>query len=373
MKSFICFLLLFINLSVQAGTLKKSPPKAQESLPPINLIIDTDLGWDDWLALAYLFSKSKFSGRVINILGISVAGTGEVHLKVGVKNLLGLLELYRAKMTPVLPGSNVTVSGYPHPFPSFIRSSADHMNNQTLPKTDRTAIHTDLPPQQALAEYYSDWIKSVNGTVSYLAIGGFTNLALALREPRFRELLKSRDFEVLSMSGALKVSGNIPPIEKKNKDKWAEWNIYIDPIAAQEVVQSSVDLTMVPLDFTNYMVISKDTLGKMREKYHETGCRDAMKFILDSTLFTNEQTPRLDFFDSSAAYSLYNDNPAKVVKNLPIRIVTDDTEHSGQIVVDAKANNTVRFFLEPENVDAMEEDLIDAFALLGREEACLPL
>ncbi len=44
-----------------------------------NIIIDTDMGWDDVLAIALLVKNPN-----INILGITVTGCGETHLEDGV-------------------------------------------------------------------------------------------------------------------------------------------------------------------------------------------------------------------------------------------------------------------------------------------------
>ncbi len=83
------------------------------------------------------------------------------------------------------------------------------------------------------------------GEVSIVAVGPQTNLALALlKEPRLQDEIAS----IVFMGGALGLDpkfgrGNITPV--------AECNIWFDPLAADIVFKSGIDLTMVSLDVTN--------------------------------------------------------------------------------------------------------------------------
>ncbi|EJT98988.1 nucleoside hydrolase [Dacryopinax primogenitus] len=78
------------------------------------------------------------------------------------------------------------------------------------------------------------------GTVTILAAGPLTNIALALREqPEI--VMKAR--RIVAMGGALDVPGNTSPV--------AEFNFYADPYAAQEVIQfPQLPLFLLPLDIT---------------------------------------------------------------------------------------------------------------------------
>src|SRR5262245_2081040 len=73
-----------------------SAPSTIPAGPPRPVIIDTDMGADDWLAILYLLRRPD-----IDVLAISVAGTGETHCAPGVRNALGLLELARYRNIPV--------------------------------------------------------------------------------------------------------------------------------------------------------------------------------------------------------------------------------------------------------------------------------
>ena len=56
------------------------------------------------------------------------------------------------------------------------------------------------------------------------------------------------------MGGAIHVPGNIHSDWPEIDNNTAEWNIWVDPLAAQEVFSAGLSLHLVPLDATNQMV-----------------------------------------------------------------------------------------------------------------------
>ena len=86
-----------------------------------------------------------------------------------------------------------------------------------------------------------------------LALGPLTNIAKALEANRGR-LRGIRS--VVVMGGAISAAGNLGDGGVfKTDNKVAEWNIYIDPLAASKVFTSDVPIEMVPLDATNRVPI----------------------------------------------------------------------------------------------------------------------
>jgi len=59
------------------------------------------------------------------------------------------------------------------------------------------------------------------------------------------------------MGGAVKVDGNVGNSGVGINNKHAEWNIYIDPVAANIVFNSGVPITLIPLDATNDAPITR--------------------------------------------------------------------------------------------------------------------
>ncbi len=102
------------------------------------------------------------------------------------------------------------------------------------------------------------------GTVTLCTLGPLTNIALALEKapdiaPRVRELVM--------MGGGFFEGGNITPA--------AEFNIYVDPEAAQAVLKSGIPVVMMPLDVTHQLL----TLKKRVEAIRAIGTRPAIAMV----------------------------------------------------------------------------------------------
>jgi purine nucleosidase len=90
------------------------------------------------------------------------------------------------------------------------------------------------------------------GEITIASLSPLTNLALALQKapdiaPRIRE--------IVMMAGAYFEGGNITPS--------AEFNVYVDPEAADIVLRSGVPITMLPLDVTHKMLSTPDRLNRI--------------------------------------------------------------------------------------------------------------
>jgi purine nucleosidase len=91
------------------------------------------------------------------------------------------------------------------------------------------------------------------GTVTIVSLSPLTNLGLALeRAPD----IAARIREIVMMAGAYFEVGNITPT--------AEFNVYVDPEAADLVLRSGVPITMLPLDVTHKMLSTPQRLARFR-------------------------------------------------------------------------------------------------------------
>ena len=91
------------------------------------------------------------------------------------------------------------------------------------------------------------------GTVTLCPLGPLTNIALALvREPRIAKRVK----QIVLMGGGYFEQGNVTPS--------AEFNIYVDPHAADIVLRSGIDIVMMPLDVTHKALTSRAWVEGMR-------------------------------------------------------------------------------------------------------------
>ena len=208
---------------------------------PRSIIIDSDPSPDD--AVAFLVALA--SPEELNVLAITTVA-GNVPLPLTSKNARKALELGNRAATPVYAGA----SG------PLVRKliTAEHVHGRT------GFDGYELPdPTMPLADGFApdaivDLVMSrPAGEVTLCCLAPLTNIALALaKEPR----LASHVREIVLMGGAFSEGGNITPA--------AEFNIYVDPEAAQRVIECGAPITMIPLDCTHQALTTKSRLDKLR-------------------------------------------------------------------------------------------------------------
>lgn len=203
------------------------------------VVVDTDMGLDDALALLYLGSRDD-----VAIRAVTVEGDGLVHCRAGVRNARELLTLTGHPDVPVACGGERPLQGS-NAFPDEWRSTADDLYGLELP----------APVGQATDRSVTGLLSAaLDGTTDLLTLGPYTNVAAALRED---PALAGRVPAVVSMAGAVDVPGNAP-------GGVAEYNVWVDPLAAKEVL-AALPVTLVPLDATNAVPITPffvDSLGR---------------------------------------------------------------------------------------------------------------
>jgi purine nucleosidase len=129
----------------------------------------------------------------------------------------------------------------------------------------------DLPePKQKLeAQHGVDFIidtlrREPEKTVTLCALGPLTNLAMAfVKAPD----IVPRVNQIVLMGGGLFEGGNTTPA--------AEFNIYVDPEAADVVFHSGIPITQVPLDVSHFMLGNKARVERFRSLGNKTGVATA--------------------------------------------------------------------------------------------------
>jgi inosine-uridine nucleoside N-ribohydrolase len=205
------------------------------------LLIDTDVAPDDLAALAFLLASPN-----VDIKAITVSGTGEARCDGGVDVTLRLLDRLDAPEIPVACGRETPIAGA-NAFPDAWRDNADAGSDLALDPTSRKPFAGDA---SALIKKTATDVDDLR----ILTLGPMTDLADALgREPDLAGRIES----VYVMGGALFAPGNVgfggPP-----DNKVAEWNIYVDPTAAQMVVDAGLDVRLISLDGTNQVPVTRD-------------------------------------------------------------------------------------------------------------------
>ena len=212
---------------------------------------DTDMGVDDAAALLVLNRL-----ETVEVVGISaVAGNVELfHTYDNVRKVCRLI----GSAAPVFRGADrplfkeLEIAAYVH--------GADGLGGAVLPPSEA--------PEQPLAAWDALYqaARAAEGRLEIVAVGPLTNLAIAFgKYPQLKDLVK----RILIMGGAAQ-GGNVTPS--------AEFNIYVDPHAAQMVFKSGVPVVMCGLDVTEKAYLT-------RAEVEETGGRDTpvCRFFRDST------------------------------------------------------------------------------------------
>ncbi|WP_170599589.1 nucleoside hydrolase [Ruegeria arenilitoris] len=198
------------------------------------IIIDTDPGQDD--AVAILLALA--SPDEIEVLGIT-AVAGNVPLELTAKNARIVCELAGRTDIPVFAGCD-----RPLKRPLI---TAEHVHGKT--GLDGPILPD---PQMPLAEghgvdFIIDTLRAQDpGTVTLCPLGPLTNIATAFQKaPDIVERVQ----EIVLMGGAYFEVGNITPA--------AEFNIHVDPEAADIVFKSGVPIVVMPLDVTHKALVTK--------------------------------------------------------------------------------------------------------------------
>ena len=232
-------------LAMLAGACEPSPEGSEATQPPAganadarHVVVDTDLAFDDIMALLYLLQRDD-----VVIDAVTISGTGEAHCDPGVRNANRLLALGGETDTPVACGRETPLQGA-NAFPQEWRTAVDDLSMLDLPEVDRGA-----DPRGAVRLL----LDTLDGDGTLITLGPLTNVAMALRaDPGFA----SRVPEFVAMAGAIDTGGNAP-------SGVAEYNVWVDPLAAKEVIEG-MDVTLVPLDATDdvpFTPFFADTLG----------------------------------------------------------------------------------------------------------------
>ncbi len=202
-------------------------------MSPRKIIIDTDPGQDD--AVAILLALA--SPEDIEVLGITCVA-GNVPLDLTTRNARIVCELAGMPETRVFAGCD-------RPLGRDL-VTAEHVHGKT------GLDGPDLPdPTMPMADgHAADFIiKSLRdhapGSVTLCPLGPLTNIATALQKAPD---IANRIQEIVLMGGGYFEGGNITPV--------AEFNIYVDPQAADIVFKSGVPIVVMPLDVTHKALVT---------------------------------------------------------------------------------------------------------------------
>ncbi|EKF20055.1 nucleoside hydrolase [Nitratireductor pacificus] len=205
------------------------------------IIIDTDPGQDDALAILLALASPE-----LEVVGIT-AVAGNVPLALTEKNARKICELAGRPDTPVFAGAERPL----------LRDlvTAEHVHGRTgLDGPDLPEPRMALQEQCAVDFIVETLMAHDEDEITLCPLGPLTNIALALiREPRIAPRIR----EIVLMGGGFFEGGNVTPA--------AEFNIYVDPHAAEVVLRSGVPIVMMPLDVTHKALTTRKRVEALRD------------------------------------------------------------------------------------------------------------
>ncbi len=209
---------------------------------PRKIIIDTDPGQDD--AMAILLALG--SPEEIELLGIT-AVAGNVPIERTSENARKVCEVAGRPDVKVFAGCDRPMA--------HTLVTAEHVHG----KTGLDGIELPTPTMPLQDKHGVDFIietleREPSGTVTLCPMGPLTNIATAFKKaPHIVEKVQ----EIVLMGGAYFEVGNITPA--------AEFNIYVDPEAAEIVFKSGAPIVVMPLDATHKVLVTAPRLQAFKD------------------------------------------------------------------------------------------------------------
>jgi purine nucleosidase len=274
---------------------------------PRPVLIDTDPGTDDAMAILLALTSPEVDVRAFTVVG------GNVPEAQGLENALRLVSLAGRCDIPIAGGA-------PRPLAQrLITAEFVHgkngMGEIELPASRCTADKRFAP------DLIIEMVRAMPGQLTLVPVGPLTNIALAvLKDPGIVPLVK----EVVIMGGSI-TEGNVTAA--------AEANVYNDPEAAQVVFDAGWKVTMVGLDVTHKTQFRRAQLERLARTHGTLNdfATRVMTFLIElSAKFGEDGTPMHDPLAMGVAID------PSFVKTRHMRI---DVETRGQFTRGATVGN----------------------------------
>ena len=304
------------------------PPKVRRPV-----IVDTDLSFDDYVALLYLLQCPDIDIRAITVVN------GVVHVKQGIENARRLLALVGRTDIPVAGGPGKPLVGQ-HTFPSSWRVLLDYGPRLMFPKAASATPELSAPELICRQSVASDV------PITVVALGPLTNLALALRAD---PALATRFDTIFISGGAIHVPGTINKDAPSNPNAVSEWNLYLDPVAADIVFNSGAQLALVPLDVTHVygprpLLFGHDFVHRLAVSARGRASKLMLRFLRVWQVMTPKLTA-MPAWDAAVAALAVDPTIGCDWRDLAIHIATQPEPVAGQTVVDDNKPANVRVCL----------------------------
>ena len=272
------------------------------------IIIDTDPGVDDALALAWLFTQSAFD---VDVLGIGVvAGNTSVHH--AARNALTVLHTVKRPDIPVAIGAK-----QPRKFSLSQSNVLIHGPDGLWGASQNYALDvcaTDV------AAFYRD-LANANPGATLLTMGPLTNVALAVEQ--YPEAMAQ--LGRLLILGGTKAKGSMTPV--------SEYNFWQDPHAAEVVLSSGLPITLLIRDAFTAFQLSKADLDVICGQETAVPAILRTPIQLYTRLYTEVGGQTAATIPDLAATLVAVDSTLATTQPALVKIITHDGLTRGQTII----------------------------------------
>lgn len=226
--------------------------------PP--MIFDTDMDFDDAAALAYLCQQHE-QGE-IDLRAVTVTNNGAGMPGSAIRHARCILAECGLAHIPVADGSDSGVN----PAPPELQFAIEAI----LAGTFASCAESTEPSAVSAPQLIVDVVRESQRPVVLLTTGPLSNVAaaVALDEATRRHgpPISRRIGRMYVMGGAVSVSGNLFGSALEGFDNSQEFNMWVDPPAAQQAFEALRPNTvrLVPLDATNNVPITAEFIDVLR-------------------------------------------------------------------------------------------------------------
>ena len=224
-------------------------------MKPKPILIDTDTGVDDAMALVLAFNSPELSVKAITTVA------GNIDVTKCTRNVERILDLLNIQDRPIVAEGAARPLRLP-----LVKASEVHGKDGLgdvpafLPRA-RTSTHPRA------VETILRCCDQYGARLTIVAIGPLTNLALAWKKnPRVMRKVG----RIVTMGGAIRVPGNTGPV--------AEFNYFVDPDAAHIVLNSGIPVTVIPLDVTHQVVVMRKEMEYRAKRRASRAALAILKF-----------------------------------------------------------------------------------------------
>uniref|UniRef100_K3Z3W2 Inosine/uridine-preferring nucleoside hydrolase domain-containing protein n=1 Tax=Setaria italica TaxID=4555 RepID=K3Z3W2_SETIT len=330
------------------------------------VIFDMDMSPGDFVSLIYLLKEPR---EVLDLKGVLINGNGWAN-SASIDIVYDVLHMMGRDDIPVGLGNtnalgNPTLGcknsyAIPHGSGGFVDSDTLYGLARSLPRSPRRYMSDNLDhPERRQAHAYDVWqsVRKQLGPgekITVLTSGPLTNLAnISLSDMDASSVIE----RVYVVGGHIRDSdhdkGNVFTVPS---NRYAEFNMFLDPLAAKTVLESRLDITLIPLNVQRKVASFEDVLAALEQRTQHT---PESRFVhgLISMLQELQRKQKLyhhmDIFLGEvlgAVYMVQGSDLEPSVEAKAVSIVANTTESTdGQILVRRKSANVLKILYNLNN------------------------